>query len=139
MVSIQQGATLTYQRQIRNDDIRAFAALSGDHGHHHVHPDETGRLVAHGLLVISVATRLGSDIHYLAHTMTWMFIRPVFGDDTITATIKLSRVQPENDRLHIQMQVRITNQDGRIVTRGESTGVITHPATVASYLPPATV
>jgi acyl dehydratase len=139
--TIHSGQRLIYRRRIGNEDIRAFAELSGDLGDHHVTPDEQGRLVAHGLLVISTATRMGSDIHYLAHTMTWMFIRPVYGGDEVEARVELKRVVELDDRLDVEMVVRIVNQDGRQVVRGESTGVIIAPhiRTLFSDTPPGAV
>lgn len=131
--AIHSGQRLIYRRRIGNEDIRAFAELSGDRGDHHVTPDEQGRLIAHGLLVISTATRLGSDIHYLAHTMTWMFIRPVYGGDEVEARVELKRVQEQADRLDVEMAVRIVNQHGQQVVRGESTGVIVAPAVRALF------
>ncbi len=131
--AIHSGQRLIYRRGIGNEDIRAFAELSGDRGDHHVTPDEQGRLVAHGLLVISTATRMGSDIHYLAHTMTWMFIRPVYGGDEVEARVELKRVEEQPDRLDVEMVVRIVNQNGQQVVRGESTGVIVAPSIRSLY------
>jgi acyl dehydratase len=135
--AIFAGRKLTYSRVITRDDIVRFAQLSGDFGEHHVVPDASGRLVAHGLLVLTVPTRMGTDLHYLAHTMQWMFVRPVYDGDTVTADIVLSSVQLIEDakgkRLDIAMIVKVSNQDGRLVVRGESTGVVVHPPTVAQY------
>jgi len=135
--AIFAGRKLTYSRVITRDDIVQFAQLSGDFGEHHVVPDASGRLVAHGLLVLTVPTRMGTDLHYLAHTMQWMFVRPVYDGDTVTADIVLSSVQLIEDtkgkRLDIAMIVKVSNQDGRLVVRGESTGVVVHPPTVAQY------
>lgn len=134
------GRKLTYSRVITREDIVQFAHLSGDYGDHHVVPDENGRLVAHGLLVLTVPTRMGTDLHYLAHTMNWMFIRPVYDGDTVTANITLPVVKPVEDskgrRLEVTMLVKVLNQDGKQVVRGESTGVIVHPPTVALFQAP---
>jgi acyl dehydratase len=135
--AIFAGRKLTYSRVITRDDIVQFAQLSGDFGEHHVVPDASGRLVAHGLLVLTVPTRMGTDLHYLAHTMQWMFIRPVYDGDTVTANITLPSVVLVDDgrgkRLEVTMLVRVTNQAGQQVVRGESTGVIVHGPTVALY------
>lgn len=124
---VKVGERYSYSRSFSRDEITAFAELSGDRGRHHMEPDSRGRVVVHGLLVISVSTRIGADIHYVAHTMNWMFTRPAFSDDTITATLEVTKVERGEGRDSVGMNVRITNSDGKVVARGETTGVILHP------------
>lgn len=123
---LQPGHRFSRSRVFSISDIAAFCELSGDRGRHHTEPDASGRLVVHGLLVISVSTTVGAEIHYVAHTMNWMFTRPAFTDDTITATLEVIKATPGDGRDAIEMSVRIVNQDGKVVARGETTGVILH-------------
>ena len=50
------GDVITIARAFSVEEVRAFAALSGDHGRHHETPDAEGRLMVHGLLTCSILT-----------------------------------------------------------------------------------
>src|SRR5437870_7179281 len=76
-----QGDVLAYERSFSVDEVRAFAAVSGDRGVHHVDLDARGRLLVHGLLTATIPTKLGGDVDYLAQEMTYRFHRPVFTGD----------------------------------------------------------
>jgi 3-hydroxybutyryl-CoA dehydratase len=123
---LQPGQKFSISRSFSIEDVAAFCELSGDRGRHHTEPDESGRLVVHGLLVISVSTTVGAEIHYVAHTMNWMFTRPAFTGDVITATLEVVKATALEGRDAIEMSVRICNQDGKVVARGETSGVILH-------------
>ena len=121
---VRAGDTFTAVRTFTEEDVAAFAAVSGDDGRHHVTRDDRGRLVVHGLLVASVPTKIGGDIHYLAREMTWEFLRPVFTGDTVTCTVTIDRADPGDGRLNVALTATCTNQDDTDVMRGRSRGVI---------------
>jgi 3-hydroxybutyryl-CoA dehydratase len=121
---VRAGDTFTAVRTFTEDDVAAFAAVSGDHGRHHVTGDDRGRLMVHGLLVASVPTKIGGDIHYLAREMTWEFLRPVFTGDTVSCTVTIDRADPGDGRLNVALTATCANQDGTEVMRGRSRGVI---------------
>jgi 3-hydroxybutyryl-CoA dehydratase len=121
--------TFGLERTFTEEDVAAFAEVSGDRGRHHVEPDGRGRVLVHGLLVASLPTRLGGDIHYIARTMTWEFLRPVFTGDTVRCELTIDRADPAEGRLDIALTAVCRNQDGREVLRGDSRGVILQVAT----------
>ncbi|OGS42595.1 MAG: hypothetical protein A2506_08615 [Elusimicrobia bacterium RIFOXYD12_FULL_66_9] len=75
---LKPGARRFWTRTIHEADILRFAELSGDKGRHHMERGADGRLVAHGLLTATLPTKLGSDWSYIARTMGFDFIKPVF-------------------------------------------------------------
>lgn len=124
MTPLKQGDVLTTSRTFTEADVDAFAALSGDYGDHHLTRDAQGRRMVHGLLTASLPTRLGGTIHYVARTMTFEYLRPVWSGDTITATLTMTAVEEQPDRQVIHMEVACTNQLGKTVLRGTSDGVV---------------
>lgn len=121
---IGKGDVHRYSRTFGEADVDAFADMSGDHGRHHMVADAEGRRIVHGLLVVSVATRVGAEMHYIAHQMQWIFARPVYTGDTVTAELTVMESNREPGRTRLMMSVRIRNQDNKVVVRGETTGVV---------------
>lgn len=80
------GDHISWQRTFTEADIRAFTAVSGDAGEHHLQPDAQGRLMAHGLLTATIPTKIGGDMNFIARVMTFQFHR-CFSGDTITCDV----------------------------------------------------
>jgi acyl dehydratase len=116
------GTTLEASRTYTVEMVEAFAVLSADTGRHHVERDERGRLLVHGLLVASLATELGGRIHYLARTMDFEFLRPVYTGDTITCSVRLESVEHDDKGARLRITGSSTNQDGVLVLRIASVG-----------------
>lgn len=121
---LKKGDVLTAERTFTVDDVRAFTALSGDAGAHHLVPDAQGRLMVHGLLTASLPTSVGGRIHYIARRMDLTFGRPVFTGERIRAALTITDVVEEPSRLRLTMDVLCTNPDGKTVLSGQSDGVI---------------
>jgi len=119
-----QGDVLAYERTFSVDDVRAFAAVSGDRGVHHVDLDAGGRLLVHGLLTATIPTKLGGDVDYLAQEMTFRFHRPVFTGDVIRCECVADGVEDRGDRTYLEFRIRCVNQDGKEVLTGSTKGVI---------------
>lgn len=123
---------VTQRRTITEADVVSFAGLSGDFNPLHV--DETfavtgpfGRRVVHGLLVLAMATglRQQSGVFYgvvraFAEVKSWVFKRPVFIGDTITAvtTVVSSRPTSKPGQGIVEQRVDVINQNGEIVQTG---------------------
>ena len=123
---------VTQSRTVTESDVVAFAGLSGDFNALHV--DETfaaagpfGRRVAHGLLVLSMATGLRQQsgvfqgvVRAFAEVRSWVFRRPVFIGDTITAvtTIVSARLTSKPGQGIVEQRVDVVNQHGDIVQTG---------------------
>ena len=123
---------VTQSRTVTESDVVAFAGLSGDFNALHV--DETfaaagpfGRRVPHGLLVLSMATGLRQQsgvfqgvVRAFAEVRSWVFRRPVFIGDTITAvtTIVSARLTSKPGQGIVEQRVDVVNQHGDIVQTG---------------------
>jgi len=119
-------------RTITEADVVAFAGLSGDYNQ--LHTDEEfakglmfGQRIAHGMLVLSIATGLAARLGFIEGTalafreLTWKFSQPVFFGDTIyiKATCKELKPMPRLGGGVVKFDVRVANQDGKTVQRGE--------------------
>ena len=106
--SISIGMHISYSQTITDSDIKCFAGLSGDHNP--VHIDEKfaeesrfGKRIAHGLISASFFSQLfgtklpGPGCLYTAQNLK--FLKPVFIDETVTATIEVISVDIERRRV----------------------------------------
>lgn len=127
------GDTKTWERTFMEEDVVLFGRLSGDLGEHHIRPDEQGRLMVHGLLTATLATKLGGELNYIAREMSMEFVRPVFVGDTIICTSTITALEPARDYLKMSARWICRNQQHKEVLRGQTSGVIRDPRTIASY------
>ncbi len=123
-MAVQEGQTFTWQRTFTAEDVEAFARLSGDRGSHHLHPDDAGRIMVHGLLTATLPTKIGGDLDYLAQEMTFEFLRPVFVGDTVRVDAVVTEVHREVGHIGLAVAFECYNQDGKKVLAGSSRGVI---------------
>jgi 3-hydroxybutyryl-CoA dehydratase len=121
---MQVGDVVSWQRTFTEDEIRAFARLSGDQGEHHLVPDEHGRLMAHGLLTATLPTKIGGDMNYIARQMTFEFHRPVFAGDTIDCEVTLTELEPGDRYARVTAEFVCRNQSGKEVMSGQTRGVV---------------
>ncbi len=119
-------------RTITEADVVAFAALSGDWNAIHtdaVYASQSffGRRVAHGLLIMSVATGLADRLGFLEGTTLafreiegWKFSQPVFIGDTVRlrATVTDTKAMARLGGGEVSLKVEILNQDDKVVQRG---------------------
>ena len=128
-LSVGQSAEL--QKTVMEDDITAFAKVSGDYNP--VHLDEEaakktmfGGRIAHGMLgasVISAAIAMklpGPGSIYLAQSLR--FTKPVRIGDTVTARVEVLEVIAPRKRVRLGTSCR--NQNGELVIDGEATVMI---------------
>jgi 3-hydroxybutyryl-CoA dehydratase len=114
-------------KTITDEDVRAFAELTGDRNP--VHLDEEyasttrfGRRIAHGMLGASlISTVLASELPgpgsvYLSQTLR--FTAPVYLDDTVTARVTVKHVR--EDKPVVTFETVCTNQRGERVVEGEA-------------------
>ncbi|MDZ4770499.1 MAG: MaoC family dehydratase [Chloroflexota bacterium] len=131
---LQIGMTASRTKTITDADVRAFAQASGDTNGIHLDDDIAaasvfGRRVAHGMLTASVISAiLGNDLPgvgtiYLGQTLN--FKAPVFIDDTITATVEVTKYR--DDKRIATLTTTVHNQDGVLILEGEA--VVIAPAT----------
>jgi 3-hydroxybutyryl-CoA dehydratase len=124
---IKVGDTASITRKIKDEDIRAFSDVTGDHNP--VHLDESfaggtrfGKRIAHGMLGASIISAvLGNELPgkgsiYLNQTL--QFLGAVYIEDTITARVTVTRIR--EDKSIVTLETTCENQRGEIVIRGEA-------------------
>lgn len=121
---IRPGDRLEHTRAITEEDIRRFTEVSGDRGAHHVKPDAQGRLLAQGLLTATLPTKLGGDLNFLARTMTFEFLKPVYSGDTLTCRGLVESVEPDGAKTRASFSFDVVNQNGVVVMRGSTAGLL---------------
>jgi 3-hydroxybutyryl-CoA dehydratase len=123
-MKMEVGESASYVRKFTDEDVRAFAEISGDRGIHHMHPDGKGRIMVQGLLTATLPTKLGGDLNFIAAEMSFRFIRPVFVGDTVRCEAVVKSVARTEARLNVAMDIVCTNQTGAEVLSGSTRGII---------------
>jgi acyl dehydratase len=110
---LRPGRRMEWSRTFSESEIRAFAELSGDKGAHHLVPDDKGRLLAHGLLTATLPTKLGGDLNYIAGTMNFEFLRPVYAGEALVCLGLVEEVVPEPKRLRVKFSFVVRTPGAR--------------------------
>ncbi len=122
----------TPARTITEADIVNFAGLSGDFNALHTDAEFAkqtmfGKRIAHGLLVLSIASGLAARQGFIEGTtlafrgLEWRFSAPVFIGDTIHMEAEVTELNPM-PRLkggQVLLKATVLNQDGTVVHKGE--------------------
>lgn len=119
-----EGEVYTYERTFTNKDVRQFGGVSGDQQAIHTEPDEKGRLVVQGLLTATLPTKIGGDLSYIARTMEFEFLQPVYTGNTITCEWTNETVEEREDRYSISSSVVCINEDDETVMKAHIEGLI---------------
>jgi acyl dehydratase len=120
----EEGETVTYTRTFTNEDVKRFADLSNDDGYHHMVENEDGQVVLHGLLTATMPTKIGGDIDYVARTMEFEFPRPAYTGVEITCKVTIERLEQRDGRTELDSSFVCETEDGDVVLRGQTDGVI---------------
>jgi 3-hydroxybutyryl-CoA dehydratase len=128
-------AVTTGGRTVTEADIVSFSYLSGDWNAIHTDAEYAarhpfGQRVAHGLLVLSIATGLANQLGFMEDTVlafrevgSWKFSLPTYIGDTIHVRATVSDRKPMH-RLGgglVTFKVEIINQKDKVVQRGSWT------------------
>ncbi len=125
-------SVLTAPRSVTKDDVMAFVELSGDDNPMHTDAvfarnTPIGQCVAHGLLVLSMATGLSAKTGHLAGTALaflgiedWRFCAPVFFGDSIRLrwTVVEKRLTSDGSAGVLKRHMEILNQHDKVVQSG---------------------
>ncbi len=125
-VAVSAGRTIT------EADIVNFAGLAGDYTQIHTNAEFAqqgffGQRVAHGLLLMSIASGLLAQLGFLEGTvlafreLTWKFSLPVFIGDTVHVQATVANLK-EMKRLgggSVTFEVQVINQDKKVVQSGQ--------------------
>jgi 3-hydroxybutyryl-CoA dehydratase len=121
---LHAGMTTRLVRTFTQEDIAAFARITGDRNPYHfddafASQSRFGEPIAHGLLVASMITEVGGELAWLATSMTFRFVAPVHAGDTITLEMTVLSISEKN---FAEAQAIWTNQHGKIVLTGDLAG-----------------
>jgi len=120
------GQEFSAERTFTAAMVDAFTAISLDHGRHHTTSATDARIV-HGLLVATLATEIGGRLDFLARTLDFEFLRPVYVGDTIRCTARIDRMESAEDRTRLWLSALCVNQRGVEVMRVTARGVVFKP------------
>lgn len=120
----EEGEVHTVKRTFSSEDVRQFAAVSGDTQPRHTDPDEEGRLLVHGLLTATLPTRIGGDLEVLAHEMDLRFQRPVYTGETVVCEWHTESVEEGTDGHWLTASVTCRNGAGETVLTASITGLV---------------
>ena len=118
-------------RTITETDVVMFAGLSGDYNQLHTDAEfgkttRFGERIAHGLLVLSVASGLITRLGFMEGTvqafigLEWKFRGPVLMGDTVRARVEVrkKRSMPKLDGGLVFLDVLVLNQRDEVVQKG---------------------
>ncbi len=122
----------TKGRTITEADVVNFAGLSGDFNPLHVDAEfargvEFGQRVAHGTLVLSVATGLTYQAGFMEDTvmaflsLDWRYSAPTFLGDTIHCEVEVTDLKLMR-RLgggKVTLAIKVLNQEDKVVQKGD--------------------
>ncbi len=124
-------STESVGRTITEADVVAFAALSGDWNLIHTDAEYAKaqmykQRVAHGLLVLSIASGLAMRMGFMEDTvmafrgLAWKFVKPVFIGDTVRLRVTVEETKPMA-RLGgglVIFKLEVVNQENEVTQRG---------------------
>ena len=126
LADIEVGMEVSYSQTITDADIKAFSGISGDNNPVHMSDEyaENSRFkkrIAHGLMSASYFSALfgtklpGPGCVYVSQLL--QFKKPVYLNDTVTATVSVKEVDFEKRRVFFRTVCRVKN---RVVIDGEA-------------------
>lgn len=129
---------LTVPRTVTESDLVNFAGLSGDFTQIHTDAEfargtSYGQRIAHGLLVLSIASGLAMRSGILEGTVMafreineWKFVKPVFIGDTVHVEINVKETKaiPRIGGGSIAIELNVKNQHDETVMRGTWTALV---------------
>ncbi|WGG48488.1 bifunctional enoyl-CoA hydratase/phosphate acetyltransferase [Rugamonas sp. DEMB1] len=125
---LQVGQSARQTRTLTEDDISAFAALSGDVNPAHLDADYADKTLFHGVIAHGMwgagliskvlgTTLPGPGTIYLEQTLR--FLKPVRIGDTLRVTATV--LSKEEVKKHVTLECEIKNQNGALVLAGVAT------------------
>ena len=131
-MSFSIGQKASFSKKITEQDVAAFAKISGDKNPLHLDADYArqtrfGARIAHGAFTFGlISAALGNELPghgtvYLSQSIK--FSKPVYFDDTITANVEIIAIRAEKGILTLKTDC--ANQRGETIAEGEAT--VFHP------------
>jgi acyl dehydratase len=128
MSQYEVGKSVTRTKTFSEDDVRAFAQISGDNNPVHLDAEYAAntmfeRPIVHGMFSASIISALlandfpGPGTIYLGQNLK--FTKPVYYGDTLTATVTVTAFREDKGILNVDTVC--TNQNGDVVIKGDAT------------------
>lgn len=128
--SLKVGDKSSFCKKISNEDVLAFAQVTGDKNPLHLDDSYAKNTVfkeriAHGMIsagVISAAIAMklpGPGTTYLGQSLK--FTGPVKIGDTVTATLRVKEMKEKPKFTIATIETTCVNQEGKVVVEGEAT------------------
>ena len=122
-------------RTISESDILRFAGLSGDFNPIHIDAEFAknsyfGERIAHGLLVLSIASGLLHDLGIIAGSVAaftsleWKLKGPVKIGDTVRGQFKVAKTRGLKDQGFVIFEAKVANQRREVVQEGQWTMLV---------------
>ena len=132
MIKIGDSASLS--KTFTANDVQNFADISGDRNPLHIDAEYASKTqfkqrLVHGMLTAGLISAVlgmqlpGPGSVYIHQDLN--FRKPVFIDDTITATVTIKKLRA--GKPIITLGTVCTNQDGTVVLDGEATLIVPSP------------
>jgi 3-hydroxybutyryl-CoA dehydratase len=126
-MNLKVGDTASLTRTVTDEDIHAFADLSGDHNPIHLDDGYAattrfGRRIAHGMFGASLISAVignelpGTGSIYLSQTLK--FLAPVHPGDSVTARVTVTKIR--DDKPIVTLECVCENQRGEMLIKGEA-------------------
>lgn len=127
--NMEIGSSFTHAFTFSQDDVEAFARVTGDNNPLHLDADFAAttafkRPIIHGMLGASVFTKVlgtqfpGFGSVYLGQTLT--FMRPMFVETPYEAIFTINSINPEKHTAEIRTEI-LDSQTRKVTTRGVAT------------------
>ena len=125
------GDSASITKTITDEDIQAFADVTGDHNPIHLDDEYAAKTrfgcrIAHGMLSASLISAVlanelpGAGSVYLSQTLK--FVKPVFPGDAVTARVTVTGIR--DDKPIITLETVCVNQHDEPVLKGEATVLV---------------
>lgn len=123
--TFQIGDSASFTKTVTESDVVLYAGITGDFNSQHVDAEYAkttmfGQRIAHGMLSAGfISNVLGNQIPgpgciYVSQEIK--FTKPVFIGDTVTATVTITELDMERNRM--KLETIVTNQNGDPVIKG---------------------
>jgi 3-hydroxybutyryl-CoA dehydratase len=119
------GDEITFTRTLGEGECALFVAASGDFNPYHTDDGfarrhRFGKRIVPGLLTASLFTHIGGKLGFLATTMTFEYLAPVFIGDTVSIRVRI--VSLDSTRKFLSIVGEAANQEGVVVLRAKADG-----------------
>lgn len=121
------GDSASFTKTVTDYDVYSFAGVSGDFNPSHMDAQYAsatpfGKIIAHAVLSMGFISNVlaaqlpGPGVIYVRQSLEYK--RPIFVDDTITATVEVIKKDEVKNR--VWLHTYTTNQNGEVVADGEA-------------------